>query len=66
MEDNYKHHYIYKITCLCGTWKGNYYIGKHSTRKEDAELDGYYGGGVLIRNYYKKYPPERGTTAITV
>ena len=61
-EPNYKHHYIYKITCLCGTLAGHYYIGKHSTRKDDAEHDGYYGGGVILRNYYKKYPPEIGKT----
>lgn len=58
----YRHHYIYKITCLCGSLAGCYYIGKHSTLKEDAELDGYYGGGVVIRNYYKKYPPVLGKT----
>ena len=61
---NYKHHYIYKITCLCGSLAGCYYIGKHSTLKPDAELDGYYGGGVIINNYYKKYPPVQNKTII--
>ena len=63
-EPKYKHHYIYKITCLCGNLAGCYYIGKHSTLKEDAELDGYYGGGVIINNYYKKYPPVQNETII--
>ena len=59
---NYKHHYIYKITCLCGGLNGYYYIGKHSTLKDDAVNDGYYGGGVIINKYYAKYPPEIGKT----
>lgn len=59
---NYKHHYIYKITCLCGNLKGHYYYGKHSTLKDDALNDGYYVGGVILRNYYKAYPPEIGVT----
>lgn len=64
MATSYKHHYIYKITCLCGSLTGCYYIGKHSTLKPDAELDGYYGGGVIIRNYYEKYPPVQNKTII--
>lgn len=58
----YKFHYIYKITCLCGNLNGYYYIGKHSTTHDDPLDDGYYGGGVIIRNYYKKYPPQIGVT----
>ncbi|MBO7734390.1 MAG: hypothetical protein J6S67_17630 [Methanobrevibacter sp.] len=41
---------------------GYYYIGKHSTTHDDPLDDGYYGGGVIIRNYYKKYPPQIGVT----
>lgn len=59
---NYKYHYIYKITCLCGNLKGHYYIGKHSTTKSDPMDDGYNGGGVIINKYYQKYPPKIGVT----
>ena len=55
-------HYIYKITCLCGTFKGHYYIGKRSSRKEDILNDYYYGSGEKLRRYYKKYPPVLGET----
>lgn len=61
-QRNYKFHYIYKITCLCGDLKNHYYLGKHSTRKDDPINDDYYGGGVIINKYYKKYPPELGVT----
>lgn len=56
-----KYHYIYKITCLCGKFKGHYYIGKRSTNN-NPESDGYYGSGVVITDYYKKYPPVIGET----
>lgn len=26
-----KYRFIYKITCLCGDYKGKYYIGQHTT-----------------------------------
>ena len=55
-------HYIYKITCLCGSFKNHYYIGKRSTRHEDLVHDFYYGSGEKLRRYYKKYPAEIGVT----
>lgn len=61
-QKNYKFHYIYKITCLCGNLKDHYYIGKHSTIKDDPIDDNYYGGGVIINKYYEKYPPVLGVT----
>lgn len=45
--------YIYKITCLEGSWKGKYYYGKHTT---DYLSDGYFSSGILINKYKKKYP----------
>lgn len=50
MEQKYR--YIYKITCLCGDWKGKYYIGQHTTKNLN---DGYAGSGVRINEYYSKY-----------
>ena len=47
-----KYRFIYKIICLCGEWKGKYYIGQHSTYNMN---DGYAGSGTLIREYYRKY-----------
>lgn len=55
-------HYLYKITCLCGSFKDHYYIGKRSSRKSDILHDCYYGSGEKLRRYYKKYPPELGVT----
>jgi len=54
-------HYIYKITCLKGTLKGHYYIGKHSTKNADWD---YYGSGKIIRDYYKKYGRKQGQSII--
>lgn len=52
-------HYIYKITCLKGSLKDHYYIGKHSTINENWE---YYGSGTIIKDYYKKYGREQGVS----
>ena len=49
-----KYHYIYKITCLCGSLKDHYYIGKHTT-EAIPENCGYAGSGKIINNYFKKY-----------
>lgn len=54
-------HYIYKITCLCGSLKDHYYIGKHTTRNIN---DGYAGSGIAINAYYKKYGKIKGETYI--
>ena len=54
-------HYIYKITCLLGSLKGHYYIGKHSTSRPQ---DKYYGSGTVLRDYYKKYGKKDGVTFI--
>lgn len=50
-------YYIYKITLLKGSLKGHYYIGKHKT---DKEKDYYYGSGIIIKDYYKKYGKKKG------
>ena len=47
-----KYRFIYKITCLCGDYKGKYYIGQHTT---DDLNDGYAGSGAKINEYYAKY-----------
>lgn len=52
-------HYIYKITCLKGSLKNHYYIGKHSTENDAWE---YYGSGTIIRDYYKKYGRKQGVS----
>lgn len=54
-------HYIYKITCLCGSLAGHYYIGKRTQRVEGEH---YYGSGSVLKKYYKKYPPVEGKTII--
>lgn len=45
--------YIYKITCLCGSFKDHYYYGQHTTNNLD---DGYFASGRKIKDYRKKYP----------
>lgn len=45
-------HYIYKITLLCGSLAGCYYIGKHTTSNIK---DKYAGSGRIVKDYYKKY-----------
>ena len=45
-----KNRFIYKITCLCGDYKGKYYIGQHTT---DDINDGYAGSGAKINEYSK-------------
>lgn len=54
-------HYIYKITLLCGSLKGHYYIGKHSTIHPEWE---YYGSGRILHEYYKKYGRKKSITLI--
>lgn len=53
--------YIYKITFLCGSLAGHYYIGKHKTT---AKWDSYTGSGVVCRDYFKKYGAKKGVTYI--
>lgn len=48
-----KYYYTYKITLTQGSLKGKFYFGKHSTTKLN---DNYKGSGVIIKQYYKKYP----------
>lgn len=48
-----KFRYIYKITCLEGSWKGKFYYGQHTT---DYLADGYFSSGKKINDYKKKYP----------
>ena len=48
-----KFRYIYKITCLEGSWKGKFYYGQHTT---DYLADGYFSSGKKINDYRKKYP----------
>lgn len=54
-----KYNYIYKITLLCGSREGQYYLGKHSTYRLN---DGYAGSGIIIREYFKKYGRKEGET----
>lgn len=52
-------HYIYKITCLCGSLKDHYYIGKHTAKNIN---DGYAGSGNIIVGYFEKYGKIEGET----
>lgn len=47
--------YIYKITCLCGSFKDHYYIGQRRYKGKDVDMDRYTGSGKLIKDYFKKY-----------
>ena len=53
--------YIYKITCLKGSFNNHYYIGKRAPRHENEK---YYGSGHLIQDYFKKYGAIEGETFI--
>lgn len=61
-----RYHYIYKITFLKGErTAGHYYIGKRTTKNNQAPYnDGYYGSGKIVKDYYKMYPPKEGETII--
>lgn len=54
-------HYIYKITLLCGSLSGKYYLGKHTTNNIK---DGYVGSGTIIKDYFKKYGRKKNITYI--
>ena len=56
-----KYYYIYKITCVCGSYKDKYYIGQHQTNDLN---DNYAGSGTKLTNYYKKYGKEEGISYI--
>ena len=56
-----KVHYIYKITLLCGTLAGKYYLGKHTTKNTK---DGYAGSGKVITDYFKKYGKKKNVTYV--
>ena len=59
------YYYTYKITCLKGSLKGHYYLGQHKTKDiPSISKDYYYGGGKIIRDYYKKYGKVEGETYI--
>lgn len=47
--------YIYKITCLCGSFKDHYYIGQRQYNGKNIGRDKYTGSGKLIKDYFKKY-----------
>ena len=51
--------FIYKVKCLCGDWKGKYYIGQHTTNDLN---DGYAGSGVKILEYYSIYGKKLNET----
>lgn len=51
------YYYIYKITCLVGSFKDHYYIGQRKCHCLPEE-DPYKGSGRVIKNYYKKYPND--------
>ena len=54
-----KVHYIYKITLLCGSLNGKYYLGKHTT---DNFKDGYAGSGTILKDYFQKYGKKKNIT----
>lgn len=54
--------YIYKITCLCGSFKDHYYIGQRRYKGRDVDMDRYTGSGKLIKDYFKKYGFDRTYT----
>ena len=56
-------YYLYKITLHCGRLKNHYYLGAHKTTEENIVFDGYYGSGVIIKEYFKKHPFEQYVTA---
>ena len=65
-------YYIYKITLLCGSLSGCYYIGKRKYKiplcytkpdfiqklTQNPMLDCYRGSGKIINNYFKKHFPK--------
>lgn len=55
----YKYYYIYKVKCLCGSFKDKYYYGQHKTNKLN---DGYIGSGTLLKCYFDKYGKIDGET----
>lgn len=56
---NKKLYYTYKITLLCGSLKGHYYLGQHQTANLE---DGYVGSGTRLWRYFEKYGIEEGKT----
>lgn len=58
------YYYIYKITCLCGSFKGKYYIGQRQSNKPFEKDTKYCGSGAKIQRYYKKYGKIEGVTYI--
>ena len=52
-------HYIYKITCLCGTFKDHYYIGKRSSKSF-----GYKSGCVMHKIIDKPFEPRNNENNI--
>lgn len=52
-----EYYYIYKITCLAGSFKDHYYIGQRKCHCLPEE-DPYKGSGTKILDYYKKYPHD--------
>lgn len=55
------YYYTYRITCLCGSFSGYYYLGKHKTNNINDE---YAGSGKKLLDYYKKYGKINGVTYI--
>lgn len=58
------YYYIYKITCLCGSFAGKYYIGQRQSIKPFEKDINYCGSGAKLWRYYKKYGKEEGVTYI--
>lgn len=59
-----RYFYIYKITCLCGSFAGKYYIGQKQSNKPFEKDTKYCGSGAKIQRYYKKYGKIEGVTYI--
>lgn len=69
-------YYVYKITFLCGSLAGHYYIGKRTSKLPgyskpysimqfvlmNPSFDNYCGSGTIVINYFKKYKKKLGET----
>ena len=58
MKDKH-YRYIYKIICLCGDWKGKYYIGQHTTYNLN---DNYTGSSTVLPKYWSQYGRIKNVT----
>lgn len=57
-------YYIYKITFLCGSPEGRYYLGKRKYTGSDVSKDAYTGSGAFPKMYFKYFGKQLGITYI--